>query len=53
MKLRLDNLEIKSFITLTEDKAQAVRAGIGETFKLTYCPMPGGCTWYCTGTGAC
>ena len=53
MKLHLENLEIKSFVTLTKDDKKNVRAGIAETFKRTYCEMPGGCTWLCTGTGAC
>jgi hypothetical protein len=48
MKLHLDSLEIKSFVTLTPEKENAVRAGVGETQKLTYCAMPGGCTWYCS-----
>ncbi|MDJ0841717.1 MAG: hypothetical protein QNK37_34760 [Acidobacteriota bacterium] len=53
MKLSLPNLKIQSFVTLNPDEKKAVRAGIGETFKRTYCDAPGGCTWYCTGTGAC
>ena len=49
-KLKLVDLKVQSFNTT--NKEQMV-GGAADSFKLTQCAMPGGCTWYCTGTGAC
>jgi len=51
--MKLEQIEVKSFVTMNQREKNEVRAGVGETFKPTYCAQPGGCTWYCTGTGAC
>ena len=46
MKLKLENLKLQSFVT-ADAKTTAIKGGVADTFKATFCAAPGGCSFYC------
>jgi len=50
-KLSLKSLKVQSFVTAGNE--EALKGGVGETFKVSYCPAPGGCTFYCPSGWEC